>query len=150
MDIFVLLPFSDIGFKCLDGINNETPLSILEDLRSMLMLIASGLNQQRRSSYLAEVLFRVFRGRMRPQEVLLLRESVDLDKQEGQERRTLMQAVRSNWPVGVTRKTKNVDELVLSHLVEKYAGMNVDGGPAFVDDHVKGSAYEPVEPQVSS
>jgi len=134
MDAFLTIPLILAGSKCLDAINEQTPVAELEVLRSTLLLITSGLSSQRRNHYLAEALFRVIRGRMRPQEAALMRGTIDLEKDEGQEKRVMIQAVRSHWPVGVVRKIEDKDSNSLRNLVKKYAHLNAEDGTATAGD----------------
>ena len=130
MDLFIVIPLMLAGFKCIDAIDEQTTGTQLEALRSTLMLVAKGLSNQRRNHYLAEALFRVVRGRMRPQEAALLREAIDLDENEADEKRALMQEVRSHWPVSVVRNKEELESHVLKNLLENYAHLNVGSGEA--------------------
>ncbi|KAI5465269.1 hypothetical protein BGZ63DRAFT_436822 [Mariannaea sp. PMI_226] len=76
MDLFIVIPLMLAGSDCIDAIGAKTPAKKLETLRSTLLLVAKGLYNQRRNHYLAEALYRVIRGRMRPLEVALLREAM--------------------------------------------------------------------------
>lgn len=132
MDLFIVIPLVIAGFKCIDAIDDQTPEPKLRDLRSTLVLVVKGLYNQRRNHYLAEALYRVVRGRMRPQEVALLKETVDLgedddDKTAGMQAMT--QTVRSHWPVSIVRKDEDVEEYVLKNLVENYAHLNTEDTP---------------------
>lgn len=129
MDLFIVVPLMHVGDDCIDDINEQTPAPQLEVLRSTLILVAKGLCDQRRNHYLAEALFRVIRGRMRPQEVALLRDTVRPDEDEAGEKRELMQAVRSHWPVSVVRKKSDMGSAILSRLVESFAHLNTDHSP---------------------
>ena len=42
MDLFICIPLVLSGYKCLDAIDEQTPASQLEDLRSTLILVAQG------------------------------------------------------------------------------------------------------------
>lgn len=132
MDLFIVIPLVLAGFKCLDAISDQTPKSKLEDLRSTLVLVVKGLYNQRRNHYLAEALYRVVRGRMRPQEVTLLKETVDLDDDDDEKtagRQAMMQTVRSHWPVSIVKKDEDVDSYLLTNLVDNYAHLNVEDMP---------------------
>lgn len=132
MDLFIVIPLVLAGFKCIDAISDQTPQPELEDLRSTLVLVAKGLYSQRRNHYLAEALYRVVRGRMRPQEVALLKETVDPgDDDDGKTagRQAMVQTVRSHWPVSIVRKDEDVEEYVLKNLVDNYAHLNVEDAP---------------------
>ncbi|EEU40043.1 uncharacterized protein NECHADRAFT_11983, partial [Fusarium vanettenii 77-13-4] len=109
MDLFVVIPLMLTGYDCIDSIGDETPATELETLRSTLILIAQGLCSQRRNHYLAEALFRVIRGRMRPQELALLKGTMSLEEQEAVNELDDMQPVRSHWPVSVVKKQEDVD-----------------------------------------
>jgi hypothetical protein len=82
MDIFIVIPLMFAGFRCLEGIGDHTPPAELELMRSTLPVVANGLYYQRQNHYLSEVLYRMLRSRMRPQEVALLKETLDLGDEE--------------------------------------------------------------------
>lgn len=125
MDLFLCVPLIIAGYKCTDYINEHTPASELETLRSTLILVTKGLECQRRNYYLAEALYRVVRGRMRPQELALLKESTDLEEDDpDEEKHALKQAVRSHWPVSVVKKKEDMDSYILGNLVNIYAQMS--------------------------
>jgi hypothetical protein len=129
MDLFIVIPLMLAGFKCLSAIGEQTSGPKLEALRSTLILVAKGLYSQRRNHYLAEALFRVIRGRMRPQEAALLRNTMDIDEEAAEEKRPMVQPVRSHWPVTVVRKSEELDSHVLKNLVKDYAHLNVEELP---------------------
>lgn len=118
MDLFVVIPLMLTGYDCIDAIGDQTPATELETLRSTLILIAQGLYSQRRNHYLAEALFRVIRGRMRPQELALLRGTMSLEEQEAVNELDDMQPVRSHWPVSVVKKQEDMDAHILKNLVK--------------------------------
>lgn len=124
MDLFIVIPLMLTGYDCVDTIDAGNPEDDLETLRSTLILVAQGLHGQRRNHYLAEALFRVLRGRMRPQEAALLTNTMSMDVDETNHRRDMVQAVRSNWPVSVVKKKEDVDGHLLTHLVRNYAHLN--------------------------
>ncbi|KAL8822314.1 MAG: hypothetical protein Q9191_006949 [Dirinaria sp. TL-2023a] len=137
MDLFIVIPLMLAASDCLDEIDERMPMPKLEALRSTLFLAAKGLYNQRRNHYLAQALFRVIRGRMRPAEVALLRGSMDLRKDEEDERRDMAQPVRSHWPVNVVKKKEDSESQILTNLVESYAHLNIEGdsepGPIVVE-----------------
>lgn len=126
MDLFIVIPLMLAGYDCVDAINDQTPAAQLEILRSTLILVATGLYSQRKNHYLAEALFRVIRGRMRPRELALLKDTMRIDDREWDEKREMAQAVRSHWPVSVVKKKEDLDSHLLKNLVENYAHLNVD------------------------
>lgn len=81
-----------------------------------------GLESQRWNHYLAEALKRVARGRMRPQEVDLLKESIPKDEED--EKQALKQAVRSRWPVDIIER-RRIQSLVhiLVNVADKHAAI---------------------------
>lgn len=128
MDLFIVIPLMMSASECIDMISEQNPTGpALEELRATLMLAVKGLYDQRRNHYLAEVLYRVIRGRMRPAEVVLMRDMIDLED-ESAERHELMQKVRSRWPVSVVKKKEEMEAKVLTNLVESYAHLNVGDG----------------------
>jgi len=126
MDLFIVIPLMLTASECLDVIGDQTTAAQLETLRSTLVLAAKGLGSQRRNHYLAEALFRVVRGRMRPQEAALLRETMEPEEEESEEKKSLMQSVRSHWPVSVVKKKEELDSHILTTLVESYGHLNAD------------------------
>jgi hypothetical protein len=128
MDLFIVVPLMVTGSDCIEAINDQTPAPQLEILRSTLILVAQGLYSQRRNHYLGEALFRVIRGRMRPREVALLKDTMNLDDSEWEDKREMVQAVRSHWPVNVVKKKEDLDSHILTNLVESYAHLNVEDG----------------------
>lgn len=126
MDLFLVVPLMMAASDCLEAIDRGTTGRDLEVLRSTLILVAKGLYNQRRNHYLAEALFRVIRGRMRPSEVALLKDTMSLDEREWDERRDMVQAVRSQWPVSVVKKKEDLDSHILTNLVENYGHLNVE------------------------
>lgn len=130
MDLFIVIPLMLAASECVEAIDDKTTGQDLEVLRSTLILVAKGLYDQRRNHYLAEALFRVVRGRMRPSEVALLRGSMSIDDKEWEEKQDMVQAVRSQWPVSVVKKKEDRDALVLKNLVENYGRLNVEDAAA--------------------
>ncbi|CCE33506.1 related to nitrate assimilation regulatory protein nirA [Claviceps purpurea 20.1] len=130
MDLFIATPLMLIASECVERIQESTPLTELEleALRSILILAAKGLYAQRRNHYLAKVLFRVIRGRMRESELALLKKAVHVDDDEIDAECDLVQAVRSHLPVTVTKKKENVDAHILKNLVENYVGLDIAVG----------------------
>ena len=129
MDLFIVIPLMLAASECLDAINEQTPASQLEVLRSTLILVAKGLYNQRRNHYLAEALFRVIRGRMRPSEVALFKGIMNIDEAKEVEKPDMAQTVRSHWPVRVVKKKEDLDSHILTKLVENYAHLNIDDPP---------------------
>jgi hypothetical protein len=128
MNLFIVIPLMLTAYHCVDAIDDETPANELESLRATLILVAQGLYSQRQNHYLAEALYRVIRGRMRPREVALLKSTMDLDEHESDEHREMAQAVRSSWPVSVVKKEDELNSYILTNLVENYATLNVGEG----------------------
>lgn len=95
-------------------------------IRSTLILVVMGLFTQRKNHYLANALFHVIRGRMRPVEVALFRSIGNVDAEQIDGRSHMAQAVRSHWPVSVVKKKEDVEKHVLKNLVESYAHLAVD------------------------
>ena len=125
MDAFIVIPLMLTGYDCIDAINEQTPFNKLEALRATLILIVQGLYNQRHNHYLARVLYRVTRGRMRLQEVALLDNSMQLDMDEPNEKQAMVQPVRSSWPVSVVKKTDDIESYILTNLVANYAQDNI-------------------------
>ncbi|KAL7972873.1 hypothetical protein HDV63DRAFT_392551 [Trichoderma sp. SZMC 28014] len=125
MDLFLVIPLMLIASDSVEVVNDQMPTDQLELLRSTLILAATGLYSQRRNHYLAEALFRVIYGRMRPHEITLLKDSIKIDEREWDERQGMTQAVRSQWPVSIVRKKEDLDSHILTNLVTNYAHLNV-------------------------
>ncbi|KAK1452446.1 hypothetical protein CMEL01_16762 [Colletotrichum melonis] len=125
MDLFLVIPLMLTGYDCVKALSEETFEYQTEILRSTLILVAKGLYYQRRNHYLAEALFRVIRGRMRSQEVALLRSSMTFDDDREIDKHDMVQAVRSRWPVSIVSKQDEVGDHILSNLVENYASIRV-------------------------
>lgn len=129
MDLFIVIPLMLAASDCIEAIDERTPPSELESLRSTLILATKGLHAQRRNHYLAEALFRVIRGQMRPSEVSLFRGIMNVDEDEAAEKPDMAQPVRSHWPVSVVKKKGDMDSYILKNLVENYAHLNIDETP---------------------
>lgn len=125
MDLFIVIPLMLMASDCIESIGEQTAPAELEVLQSTLILMAKGLHDQRRNHYLAEALFRVIRGRMRPAELSLFRSVTSIDAVEEEDPTGLSQAVISQWPVSVVTNKEEVDQYMLSHLVEKYGNLQV-------------------------
>ena len=68
---------------------------------------------------------------MRPAEVSLLKGTMTLADEETDEKRGLVQAVRSQWSAGIVKKKEDLERNVLKAMVESYAHLNIgdeDGG----------------------
>ncbi|KAF9771797.1 hypothetical protein IL306_010543 [Fusarium sp. DS 682] len=118
-----------MGYDYVDAINQYTPAEEIESLRSTLILIAQGLYNQRRNHYLAQALFRVIRGKMRPQEIELLKSSMTLDRYEVDPEPEMAVPVRSHWPVSVVKKQEDMESHILTNLVENFGRVNVEEIP---------------------
>ncbi|QPC71094.1 hypothetical protein HYE68_001846 [Fusarium pseudograminearum] len=127
MDLFIVIPLVMIGFESANLINHETPADELESLRAILILVAQGLYHQRRNHYLAQVLFRVIRGKMRKQEIGLLESSMALGLGDVDRDSELTVAVRSEWPVTTVKKQEEIESRVLSNIVDSFGDMSVEG-----------------------
>ncbi|ESU09854.1 hypothetical protein FGSG_12447 [Fusarium graminearum PH-1] len=127
MDLFIVVPLVMIGFESANLINNDTPADEIESLRATLILVAQGLYYQRRNHYLAQVLFRVIRGKMRQQEIGLLERSMALRLGDVDRDSELAVAVRSQWPVTTVKKQDEIESRVLSNIVESFGDMSVEG-----------------------
>ncbi|KAI1071540.1 hypothetical protein LB507_005250, partial [Fusarium sp. FIESC RH6] len=126
MDLFIVIPLMIIGSDSLGAINDDTSPSEIEALRAVLILVAQGLYHQRRNHYLAQALFRVIRGSMRPQEIGLLKSSMALEAGDIDQEPELAVAVRSQWPVSVVKRKEDLKFCVLTNLVESFGYMNVE------------------------
>ncbi|KAI9656021.1 MAG: hypothetical protein M1821_005082 [Bathelium mastoideum] len=134
MDLFIVVPLMVAGSDAIDAIHEQTNADDLETLRSTLILVAKGLYDQRRNHYLAEALYRVVRGRMRPRESELLKDAMSPDEQELEEKREMVQAVRSSWPVSVVKKMDDLGSHILTNLVDNYAHLNMEEKPEATED----------------
>lgn len=132
MDLFIVIPLMLSASDCVDAIDSHCASNAyassdtLDDIRSMLILVVMGLFTQRKNHYLANALFHVIRGRMRPQEVALFRAVGNIDADQIDGKAHMAQAVRSHWPVSVVRRKDEVDKHILNNLVENYAHLSVE------------------------
>ncbi|KAF5549290.1 nitrogen assimilation transcription factor nit-4 [Fusarium mexicanum] len=129
MDLFIVIPLMVIGYDSINAIKEETSTEEIELLRSTLILIAQGLYYQRKNHYLAQALFRVIRGKMRSQEIGLLKSSMALDRYETDPEPEMAVVVRSHWPVSVVKKHEDVESHILTNLVESFGRVNVEEIP---------------------
>ncbi|KAM0234102.1 hypothetical protein ACHAP5_010162 [Fusarium lateritium] len=116
MDSFVVVPLIYIGMKCLEKISDQIPQTDLELMRSTLMLVVYGLYQQHHNHYLSEALYRVVRARMRPQELVLIKEALELGEEDINQQ-VLKQTVRSHWPVSVVKRREDLAVYLLINLM---------------------------------
>lgn len=132
MDLFIVIPLMLSASDCVDAIDalsvDHTSPSPdeFETLRSTLVLVTMGLFNQRKNHYLANALFHVIRGRMRPAEVALFRGIANIDADVFNGQAFMAQAVRSHWPVNVVKRKEDVEKHVLKNLVDSYAHLNMD------------------------
>ncbi|EEU42702.1 uncharacterized protein NECHADRAFT_47693 [Fusarium vanettenii 77-13-4] len=124
--VFICQPLALAAFMCLDAIDRQTPDFDLEATRSTLFLAAKGLRDQARSHYVAESLFQVVKGRMRPEELNLMRGIASIEDVHDTGARAPMQAVHSVWPVDITSKSDEIEANSLSSLVEQFAMTSPD------------------------
>ncbi|KAI9148245.1 Dehydrogenase orsE [Paramyrothecium foliicola] len=125
MDLFIVIPCMLTANECVEAINEQTPETELRDLQSTLLLMAKGLYSQRRNHYLAEALFHVIRGRMRQQEISLLMHSMNLNEDEFNRKQSLIQTVRSSWPVTVIKKREEKDAATADTMEAVGAGASI-------------------------
>ncbi|KAH8666968.1 hypothetical protein BX600DRAFT_511851 [Xylariales sp. PMI_506] len=134
MDLFIVIPLILTGFECINAINRKPAVDKLEALRSTLVLTAKGLYSQSRNHHLAQALFRVIRGRMRPQEAAILKSVMNLDASDDPNETAPMEAVRSYWPVNVVKQEdKDLGSDLLTNLVNNYAHLNSEGSTSMQD-----------------
>ncbi|OAA66323.1 Zn(2)-C6 fungal-type DNA-binding domain protein [Cordyceps fumosorosea ARSEF 2679] len=134
MDLFIVVPLMILVDECLERMaagggpgGDDDDDAALDEPRATLMLVARGLHDQRRNHYLGEALWRVLRGKMRREELALLRRALGVDGEQGEEeQQEPAQVVRSHWPVSVVKK-EDLDSKTLGNLFECYAHLNVDG-----------------------
>lgn len=109
-----------MAFQCLSAIDDQMPEVELEATRSTLFLTAKGLREQGLNYYLAEALFRIVRGWMRPEESRISQGIAEIADEEEDERKAQMKSVRSHWPVSVAGKSGDGGIQRLETLVEQY------------------------------
>lgn len=124
MDFFLMHPLALAAYDCIDLIDEHTPPSQLETLRSTLILVAKGIHSQRKNHHLADALFRVVRGRMRPAEASLFKGVIDVDEVDTSPE--MEQMVKSHWPITVVKGKEDAEAFELEKLVKDYAHLNVD------------------------
>lgn len=134
MDLFLVIPLMVVAEDCFELLlRGGTPAEV-DEARSTIILVSKGLHDQRHNFYLAEVLFRVIRGRLQKKEAMLLRSSLLIDMNQAEEPPALAQTVRSHWPVSVVRNKEELDTKVLGRLVDNYAHLNVSDEEMLMDD----------------
>jgi hypothetical protein len=138
MDLFIAIPLMMIGYESLNLINDNTPADEIESIRATVILVAQGLYYQRRHYYLAQVLFRVIRGRMRQQDIGLLERSMALKLGDVDRDLELAVAVRSQWPVTNVKKQKEIKPHVLSNIINGFGDMNIEGYVSDADKELDG------------
>jgi hypothetical protein len=126
MDLFIAIPLMMIGYESINIINDDPPADEIESLRATLILVAQGLYCQRRNYYLAQVLFRVIRGKMRTQEIGLLENSMALKLGDVDRESELAVAVRSQWPVTNVKKQEDIKPHVLNNIIDSFGDMHVE------------------------
>ncbi|KAJ4188549.1 hypothetical protein NW767_011836 [Fusarium falciforme] len=124
--LFICQPLALVAFMCLDAIDNQTPDFDLEATRSTLFLTVKGLRDQARSHYVAESLFQVVKGRMRSDELNLMRGIASIEDVHGTGTRGPMQVVHSVWPVDIMSKSDDIEANSLSSLGEQFAMASPD------------------------
>ncbi|KAK3310454.1 uncharacterized protein B0T15DRAFT_389212 [Chaetomium strumarium] len=82
----------------MNAIETSTGSSFLESRRSTLLLLTKGIHAQCRVNYIARAIFRYQVSLMRPEDVDLLRQFVELESDELMNG-PLEQAVHTDWPV---------------------------------------------------
>ncbi|KAF3001345.1 hypothetical protein E8E13_006029 [Curvularia kusanoi] len=130
MDLFIVIPLMLLASDCVDALdaaNSQTPSDQLESLRSTLILVTMGLVTQRKNHYLANALFHVIRGRMRPADVALFRTAGNIDANVLNGKPDMAVAVRSHWPVSIVKKEEK-EKQVLKNLVDSYAHLSIENG----------------------
>ena len=123
MDAFLIQPLTLVAFMCMKAIDKHLALSELEATRSTLFLTVKGIHDQGRNHYLAEILLRVIRRQMRPEDAVLLKGCIAELRDKRDDRQ--VQAVHSLWPVSVLSKSDDVESHTLTNLVEQYARLNI-------------------------
>ena len=115
MDIHINISLIFAGTMCLDAIQEQSQGLEMESLRATLILCATGLYYQRRNNYSAHALYSALRPRMRPEEVLLLKQVPDL--QDDERALILQQKTRSKWLENVVKTNADIDNAVQNSLI---------------------------------
>ncbi|XXG97941.1 hypothetical protein Hte_004257 [Hypoxylon texense] len=106
-----------LGFSALKDLSLvEKGTVACEALRSTLMLCAKGLWEQGQNYYLSEAIFRMFKQSMGIEEVLLLRDIIDIEDPDGWLDR-MIQEIRSRWPIGNFSMTDDGGERTLERFI---------------------------------
>lgn len=133
MDLFIIILLMLSATDCVDaleGANEQTSPEELESLRStliLLLLVTMGLFTQRKNHCLANPLFHVILGRMRPADVALFRRVGTIHANVLRGEMDMAVAVRSRWPVSIVKNKEN-EKKIIKNLVESYAHLNVEDG----------------------
>jgi len=116
-----------IGFGTLRDISGSNlDAETIEILHATVILCANILYNQSRNCYLAEVIFRLIKNSMPPEDVHKLRDFAKLDdideKREGQ----LTKHVQSEWPINIVRISDNSDDRKLDNLLQAIKEFSAD------------------------
>ncbi|KAF2101250.1 hypothetical protein NA57DRAFT_53225 [Rhizodiscina lignyota] len=119
-DPFMLSFLILLGNAASEALNrSEEIISTPDDLRSTLILCVKGLHDQRKNYYLAEVVYRLLRDRMKPDDVALLQEATNTGSAED-DPPLLKHYIRSQWPIPIIRVDEDPNLSKLDVLVNAY------------------------------
>jgi hypothetical protein len=91
----------------------------------MLFLVTKGLHDQGRSFHVAETVYRVIQGQMRPEEATLMERISRMEEGSEASKQSMLQAVHSSWPVSVVSKTGDLEMGKLTRLVKQFVITNL-------------------------
>lgn len=97
----------------------------LLDLRSTILLFAKGIYEQGQSFFVAQLLFELVRGKMRPQDVKTLERYVKFTPMRETQLSALKQ-IQMEWPVEIVSIADNPKSKGLSLLVKQFGRVSVE------------------------
>ncbi|KAI1449337.1 hypothetical protein F5Y02DRAFT_413848 [Annulohypoxylon stygium] len=136
-----------LGFSALKEISTTENGSVAQEaIRSTLMLCAKGLWEQGQNYYLSEAIFRMLKHSMSAEDVIILREIVEIEDDDGP-LNLMVQALRSRWPIGIFTMADDSKDRSLEHFTrwwQRYSEEKAQDVSAMEQD---GSAVPPRYPK---
>ncbi|KAK0630112.1 hypothetical protein B0T17DRAFT_490691 [Bombardia bombarda] len=130
LDGFILHFLGSLSEMTIEAINSNSSPSIIEALRSTVLLTAKGFYDQAQSIYVARAVFRLQTSMMRPEDVELLKYFAKIEVAE-EIRTPLEQPVQSIWPtydhpLGI----EGISENPSNTLTRRLEGMSLEFTPS--------------------
>ncbi|OTA97230.1 hypothetical protein M434DRAFT_387002 [Hypoxylon sp. CO27-5] len=120
-----------LGFSALRDISSaEKGSTKHEAIRSTLMLCAKGLWDQGQNYYMSEAVFRLFMQSMRTEDVLLFKETTEIEYSDGRLDH-MAREIRSQWPIGIFSMADDHGDRTLEHFIRWWEQQEkMQNGPA--------------------